>query len=93
LLAHALHAAGRDREARALLDELLTRAKTQPVAESLIALLYDDFGETEKAIEWLRKAVASFDWAAQRYSVMPVFDHLRANPRAAALLDKTIATN
>jgi Flp pilus assembly protein TadD len=85
VLGIAYLADGQTKEARTILDELLDRAQRERVSASGIALLYDGLGEREPALRWLERAIERneplYNWA-----LGPMLDHLRADPRAAALL-------
>jgi hypothetical protein len=53
----------------------------------VVALLQDELGDREEAIRWLGRAVAQHDpW--YNLARTPLFDRLRTDPRAAALLAK-----
>jgi tetratricopeptide (TPR) repeat protein/predicted Ser/Thr protein kinase len=49
------------------------------------ALVYNQFGQSEEAIDWLKKAVAA-GWPRSRLRDYPNFDPLWANPRSRELL-------
>ena len=91
LLAYANARGGHTAAARVLLQELVERSARAPVSGTGMALIYDALGDRERAVKWLERAVAEYDWPAQRYGLSPLLDHLRADPRAAALLAKTRA--
>jgi TolB-like protein/Tfp pilus assembly protein PilF/tRNA A-37 threonylcarbamoyl transferase component Bud32 len=76
---------GQTREARTILDELLDRAKRERVSAAGIALLYDGLGAREPALQWLERAIERYE-PLYNWAHGPIFDHLRADPRAAALL-------
>ena len=85
VLGMAYLADGQTREARTILDELLDRAKRERVSASGIALLYDGLGEREPALQWLERAIEQYE-PLYNWSRGPIFDHLRADRRGAALL-------
>ena len=58
-----------------------------------MALIYDALGDRDRALEWLGRAVATYDFLLRAESNGPLFEHLRADPRAAALLARTEAMN
>jgi serine/threonine-protein kinase len=88
LYAHALYLAGRKPEARALLDSLVDRSRHGPVSGTGLAILYQDFGERERAITELTRAAQQFDYPLPRYSQTPLLADLRRDPRGAALIEK-----
>lgn len=48
--------AGRPEESRAILDQLLLRSKSRFVPPYHIAMVYNNLGDKERALEWLEKA-------------------------------------
>lgn len=74
---------GRRREAARLLETL--EADRRPFA-SYIASIYVALGESDRAIEWLRRAVAGRGVAVAWLRVDARFDPLRQDPRFTALL-------
>jgi serine/threonine-protein kinase len=88
LYAHALYLAGRKTEARALRDTLVDRSRHGPISGSGLAILYQDFGERERAIAEMTRAAAQFDYTLPRYGRTPLFADLRRDPRGAALIEK-----
>jgi len=53
--------AGRPKEARAILDQLLLRSKSRFVPPYHIAMVYNNLGDKERALDWLEKAYAIRD--------------------------------
>ncbi len=53
--------AGKPEEARAILDQLLLRSKSRFVPPYHIALVYNNVGDKERALDWLEKAYAIRD--------------------------------
>jgi DNA-binding winged helix-turn-helix (wHTH) protein/TolB-like protein/Tfp pilus assembly protein PilF len=53
--------AGKPEEARAILDQLLLRSKSRFVPPYHIAVLYNNVGDKERALDWLEKAYAIRD--------------------------------
>jgi TolB-like protein/DNA-binding winged helix-turn-helix (wHTH) protein/Tfp pilus assembly protein PilF len=86
--AYALARAGRQREARAMLDGLRETAKPQAPAPVRVALVHIALGETDRAFEWLEKAIEARDWQMTLLNVEPAFDLLRSDQRFAALVER-----
>jgi cytochrome c-type biogenesis protein CcmH/NrfG len=84
--AYALARAGRQREARATLDELRRLSKPRDPAPIRLALIHIGLGETDQAFEWLEKAFEARDWQMALLNVEPAFDTVRSDPRFAALV-------
>jgi thioredoxin-like negative regulator of GroEL len=51
------------------------------------AIVYNHFGDTERTLSFLEKAIAA-GYPATAIRDTPDFDHLRDNPRVQALLKK-----
>lgn len=83
-LAVALARAGREEEARAILDELLG-AKTY-VPAPLIAQIYANLGEHHEAFLWLEKGVEDGARGVIFLKINPLFDPIREDARFSGLL-------
>jgi tetratricopeptide (TPR) repeat protein len=88
LYAHTLYLAGRKPEARALFDTLVDRSRRGPTSGTGLAILYQDFGEHERALTELTRAAQQFDWPLPRNGRTPLLADLRRDPRGAALIEK-----
>jgi hypothetical protein len=44
--------------------------------------------ETDRAFEWLEKALEARDWQMAMLNVEPAFDNLRSDPRFGAIVDR-----
>jgi TolB-like protein/DNA-binding winged helix-turn-helix (wHTH) protein/Tfp pilus assembly protein PilF len=86
--AYALARAGRQREARAMLDGLREKAKPQDPAPVRVALVHIALGERDRAFEWLEKAIEARDWQMALLNVEPAFDVLRSDQRFAGLVER-----
>jgi len=86
LLGWALATAGRNGEARALLEELRARPADSPTIVSE-AWLLGALGEIDEAFEIIDRAEEEYQ-AFLYYTGLPGFDPLRADPRFAALLTR-----
>lgn len=84
-LGHTLARAGRETQARQILDELL-QAEAPPPHD--IALIHIGLGEHEKAMDWLERAYEARDSQLIYINRGPRFDPLRDHPRFKALLAK-----
>jgi TolB-like protein len=85
-LAHAYAAAGREREARRMLDQLRDISKKRYVSSYHIALIFCGLGELDNAFEWLEKTYKEHDAWLIWMRVEPQLDPLRSDPRFADLL-------
>jgi tetratricopeptide (TPR) repeat protein len=88
LLAVAYSRAGRNDDARALLDELgadtLAAGNAVAIARTYVAL-----GEPDSAFHWLSRGVEQRDpfFHSEGFAA-PVFDALRGDPRFASLIER-----
>ncbi len=89
-LAYAYVKAGRVKEARDLLSELLNMRQTskEPRAATVIAGIYANLGEIDKALEWLESAYEEHSGYLISINDDFTFDNLRSEPRFRALLKK-----
>jgi len=86
--AYALARAGRKHEALAALDELRRISKPRAPAPVRVAVVHIALGETDRAFEWLEKAIEARDWQMALLNVEPIFDPLRSDQRFAALVER-----
>ena len=70
------------------LDELRRISKPRDPAPFRIAMVHIGLGDTDRAFEWLDKAVEARDWQMAMLNVEPAFDGLRSDPRFAALVER-----
>ena len=80
--------AGREQEARAILNELRAAAETRYVPAVSMAAIHMGLDERDAVFEWLDKAYAERDHYLIYFKVEPMVDALRSDPRLQALLDK-----
>ena len=85
-LAQAYVAAGRRREATAILDGLLEPGAYPYVASADIATIYIALGDRDRAFAWLEKAYQERSFAMVYLKVHPAYDPIRADPRFVDLL-------
>jgi DNA-binding SARP family transcriptional activator len=86
LLGHAYAVSGRRKEALKVLDELRELSEQRYVSSYRVAAIHLGLGETERAFEWLERAVEEHDAWLVWLKVDPVLDALRPDPRFADLL-------
>lgn len=87
-LAYVLARSGRQSEARATLERLRDISRPRDIAPIRVAFLHIGLGETDRAFEWLDKAVDARDWQLALLNVEPSFDTLRSDRRFAALVER-----
>ena len=92
LLGDSLAAAGRTREARALLDQLLDRARREYVPPFDLAILHCALGEKELALGALERAYDQRNALLWYRLHTPNLDPLRGEPRWRALSEKLSRT-
>ncbi len=83
-LGHAYAAAGKEGEARTILEELETRSRRGYVSPVGIALVHLGLGDQEGALAWLEKAYQAHDF--DLVTRQPRLDPLRAEPRFQDLM-------
>jgi TolB-like protein/DNA-binding winged helix-turn-helix (wHTH) protein len=86
--AYVLARSGRQLEAHAMVDELRRISQPRDPAPIRIAFLHIGLGETDRAFEWLDKAIDARDWQVSLLNVEPAFDTLRSDRRFAALVER-----
>jgi TolB-like protein/DNA-binding winged helix-turn-helix (wHTH) protein/tetratricopeptide (TPR) repeat protein len=86
--AHALATAGRTDEARAVLAQLVARARERYVPPYAIALVYAGLSERGAAFEWLDRALVARDVHLIFLTADPKWDPYRSDPRFSALLKR-----
>ena len=83
---YALAKAGKQAEARAVLEELLKLSTERYVPPYNIALVYHGLGENDKALEWLERGYGLRDARMVFLKIEPKWNDLRADPRFQDLL-------
>jgi tetratricopeptide (TPR) repeat protein len=86
--AHSLARAGKEDEARRLLNELLEQSKQRYVSAYHIATIYAGLAEQEKALDWLERAYEERADYLAYINVDPRLYHLHGEARFDALLVK-----
>jgi eukaryotic-like serine/threonine-protein kinase len=81
LLGCALAESGDAKQARAVLDELLTASRARYVAPYAIALIYNALGETDATLVWLERGFEQRDHKMNLLKVDPKWNNLHGNPQ------------
>ena len=87
-LRRAYAAAGKTREAREILDELLLRSEERRVSSVHFATIYVGLGEPDRALDALEKAYDERAAGLISLKVRQEWDPVRTHPRFQALLKK-----
>jgi eukaryotic-like serine/threonine-protein kinase len=87
-LGHAYAVAGRESDARAVLDVLTERARRLTVSSHAIAVIHTALGEFREAFDWMDRACREHDRAMVWLKVHPKLDALRADSRFQDLLKR-----
>jgi tetratricopeptide (TPR) repeat protein len=87
-LERGFHSGGWTGAAHELIATIENRRKTHYGSPFVIARLYADLGEKEKALEWLDTAYREHDCLLIELKAWPQFASLHADPRFAGLADK-----
>jgi TolB-like protein/Tfp pilus assembly protein PilF len=86
LLGRSLAKSGQRGEAIKMLGELQSESAHRYVPSASLAVVYAALGEKDKAFVWLEKDVAERSPRPPLFSVNPVFDDLRDDPRFTDLV-------
>jgi TolB-like protein len=87
-LGHVYAISGSERDARTMLSELHERSRAQYVSAFDMAVIHAGLGDTAQALAWLEKAYDDRSFFLVSLNVDPRFDHLRAEPRFRALVQR-----
>ena len=87
-LGRAYAAAGRTADARALLDTLAVRGRTQYVGKDQVALLHYALGDTTAALDWLEQAVEDYHWWMPNSNYHPLWRGLHEHSRFRDMMRK-----
>ena len=88
MLARSLAKAGQRAEALRIVDEIVSESAARYVPANAVALAFAALDDKDKAFVWLEKDVAQRASRSAQYSVNPIWDDLRDDPRFAALVKK-----
>jgi len=80
--------AGKKEKAHELLNDLEERSKKGYVSSFWTAAIYLGLEETDKAFEWFERAYKDRDSNMIYFTVPPIFDPIRSDPRYQQLLEK-----
>ena len=87
-LGYAYGRAGRDRDARKMLEELEARERERYLPPYFPALVHCGLGETEDALDRLERSWAARDTMIRDLRADPHWDRMRSEPRFEALMRK-----
>jgi TolB-like protein/Tfp pilus assembly protein PilF len=87
-LGHVHAVSGSERQARNILSELHELSRERYVSAFDIAVLHAGLGDTVEALAWLEKAFDERSFFLVSLNIDPRFDHLRAEPRFRALVQR-----
>jgi serine/threonine-protein kinase len=87
-LAYFYARAGRRDRARKILHELEETSKKRYVSSLFIAVILAEFGELDRAFEWVEKAYEEHDTFVALFKTWPEFEKLRSDPRGKDFLKK-----
>ncbi len=87
-LGYAYARAGKTGEARALLNDLQEKRKSEYVSAISFAIINSGLGEKDRSFEWLEKAFEERADFLTWLKIDPVFDPLRKDPRFDKLLKR-----
>jgi TolB-like protein/Tfp pilus assembly protein PilF len=79
---------GRTGEARAILSEMEQAAAVRYLASPQFALVHLGLGETDRALDWLKRGFEERSYFMIYLQADPFYDELRSQPRFTLLLDK-----
>jgi DNA-binding winged helix-turn-helix (wHTH) protein/TolB-like protein/Flp pilus assembly protein TadD len=85
LVGYTLAISGQADAARAVLDQLITRASTGYVPPFNIAMVYNGLGQKKETLDWLERAYADRDVRLTFLRIEHKWDPLRADPRFMSL--------
>ena len=88
LLAYAYARAGRPVDARRVLETIREQSSGRLQRTGAIAAAIEELGDHEAAVTLMREAIGAHDVWLVQFPRAPMYDRLRKDPRAAAMLDK-----
>jgi len=87
LLAYAYARAGRAADARRMLETIRERSGGRLPGTGAIAAAVEELSDHEAAVALVGEAIARHDVWMVQFPRAPIYDRLRKDPRAAAMLD------
>jgi len=87
-MGQTLAIAGREPEARAMLDELHSAAAVRYVPATSFAIIHLGLGEHSRALTYLEQATEQREMPVTALKVHPLYDPLRSEPRFEKLLER-----
>jgi len=88
MLGHGFASAGRNEEAKKILEKLADRSKTKYVPSYWIAVVYNGFRDRGQVIPWLMKAFEEHSSWLVWVKVEPRFDWLRGDAGFESIIRK-----
>jgi tetratricopeptide (TPR) repeat protein len=83
---YILARAGRRDEALQALEDLRRLTHPRQPSPFHVALIYVGLDDSDRALEWLEKAIDARAWESPMIKANPIFDKIRLDPRFPALL-------
>lgn len=87
-LGQACALAGREGDARRLLQELTQLSQQRYVPCTAVAIIHLGLAEIEQALRWLERGCAQHELPVSGLKVHPVYDPLRTEPAFQSLLER-----
>jgi serine/threonine protein kinase len=88
-LGYAYAMAGRESDARGVLEKLVGLSRQRYVSPVSVAVVCGALGERDAAIEWLNKALDDRSWLVACLHVDPLFDPVRSDKRFPQILARS----
>ena len=88
LQGYALARAGHKDEALNAFEDLHRLTHPRQPSPFMVALVYVGLEDTDRAFEWLEKAIEARSWESPMLRANPIFDSIRSYPRFPPLLER-----
>ena len=75
-------------EALKTIEELRRLTHPREPPPFTVALVYVGLDDTNRAFEWLEKAIEARSWESPMLKANPIFDNIRSDPRFPPLLNR-----
>jgi len=85
---YILARAGHRDEALKAFEDLHRLTHPRQPSPFLVALVYVGLEDTDRAFEWLEKAIEARSWESPMMKANPIFDSIRSDPRFPSLLKR-----